>query len=337
MTSPPFKKLKPWHLMLKRGELKEVTLQPGSFLSDSEIKDKYNHKYYPYPERLTTEISESTILWYEKGAHKECPQYVNEEGEIEEYPHVLYGGEEREIAGIFLKNVIPQDVQDKAFAALEKMKWHGPSREETKTAVARQRGKIDPKELTIGVVRPRHKAVVMPSRDTKKNHEQLLSLVPLWEIIAACFSRVLPNYFGLHNSPRTHAGPLPDFGGIPDYLRQWFMPVNATTPFSTVTLLRSCPASIHKDRNARKDQHNFACLTSLGSDFKGGRFCLIEYGMKVPVRPGDLFIAQTTREWHYNVDPVIGVKYSIICYYQRRLANPKLQREGLGAAGGDSL
>jgi hypothetical protein len=62
MTSPPCKKLKPWHPMLKSGELEEVTLQPVSFLSDNEIKDKY--KYYPHPERLTTEISESTSLWH---------------------------------------------------------------------------------------------------------------------------------------------------------------------------------------------------------------------------------------------------------------------------------
>jgi hypothetical protein len=112
--------------------------------------------------------------------------------------------------------------------------------------------------------------------------------------------------------------------------------LRAQTPFSTVTLLQSCPASVHKDRNATKHQHNFACLTSLGEKdekgkpkFSGGRFCLIEYGLEIPILPGDLFIGQTTREWHYNTTPVKGLKYSMIGYYQPRNANPTKDRSRL--------
>ena len=119
----------------------------------------------------------------------------------------------------------------------------------------------------------------------------------------------------------------PEFGGIQQELRHF------VTSFSNVTLLRSCPAAIHKDQgNARKNQTSFTCLTSVGRRdkkgevvFSGGTFCLIEYGIKIPVRPGDILIAQTTREWHCNVKPVKGVKYSIVCYYRRRLADPNLK------------
>ena len=49
---------------------------------------------------------------------------------------------------------------------------------------------------------------------------------------------------------------------------------------------------------------------------------MIEYGIKIPVKPGDLLIAQTTREWHCNTTPVAGIKYSLVCYYHKLLAKP---------------
>jgi hypothetical protein len=197
-------------------------------------------------------------------------------------------------------------------------------RPETKAAVERQKGnKVEPKELTIGVTHPRNKPKdLMPSVGTRKNAEHLRNLIPLWREIAGCFQKVLPAYFRIQNAPGAKAGPEPAHGGLPDYLRNWLGPENSDSIFSTLTLLRSCPASIHKDRNANKDQHNFACLTSLDSGFSGGRFCLIEYGIGVPIQPGDLFIGQTTREWHYNTTPVSGKKYSMIGYFHPRLVNP---------------
>jgi hypothetical protein len=355
MTSPPFKKLKPWHLMLKHRGLEEVTLQPGNFLSDREIKDKYKHTYLDPKQfaRLGKEgrtIEKSTLFWYPAGVY-------------DNYPTELYGGEKREIAGVYLQGVIRREVQDEAFAALEQMKWAEPKRPETKTAVGRQKGnKVEPKELTIGVTHPRNKPNdLMPSVDTRKNADHLRHLIPLWKEVAGCFQKVLPAYSRLQNSPGyvslqdpdAPAQPLPDYGGIPRELRNWLGPENGDAMFSTLTLLRSCPASVHKDRNANKDQHNFACLTSLGDKdkkgklkFSGGRFCLIEYGLEIPILPGDLFIGQTTREWHYNTTPVTGVKYSMIGYYQPRLAKPDKDRSrleppkeehGLGAVGGDPL
>src|ERR1700682_3845968 len=51
---------------------------------------------------------------------------------------------------------------------------------------------------------------------------------------------------------------LPAYGGIPADLRILL------TVFSTITTLKSCPASIHKDGgNARKDQKSFTCLTTV--------------------------------------------------------------------------
>jgi hypothetical protein len=85
--------------------------------------------------------------------------------------------------------------------------------------------------------------------------------------------------------------------------------------------------AVHKDGgNARKDQTSFTCLTTVrDEDFKGGgEFCFPEYGLLIPVKPGDILIGQTTREWHYNISSVQGTKYSMVAYYRRNLANPKM-------------
>jgi len=66
--------------------------------------------------------------------------------------------------------------------------------------------------------------------------------------------------------------------------------------------------------------------TVRGTEYEGGVFCLPEYGLKIPVQPGDVLIALTAREWHCNLTPVRGTKYSIVCYYQWRLTNPKMRR-----------
>jgi hypothetical protein len=127
MTSPPFKNLKPWHLMLKKGELDQITLEPGSFLSDREIKDKYKHTYLDKKQsaRLGKEgrtIKKSTLFWYPAGAY-------------DKYPTELYGGGQREIAGVYLQGVIRQEVQGEAFAALEQMKWDEPKHDDISNCV----------------------------------------------------------------------------------------------------------------------------------------------------------------------------------------------------------
>jgi hypothetical protein len=143
-------------------------------------------------------------------------------------------------------------------------------------------------------------------------------------------SRTIPTYYSKQNQilsleerekerkERTGRKPGTEFGGTPDELR---IPLSI---FTAVTLLHCCPAAIHKDNNARKDQWNFSCLTSVGGDFTGGTFCLLEHGLRVPVKPGDILIAQTTKEWHCNLTPVEGKKYSIVAYYANQIANPLL-------------
>lgn len=59
--------------------------------------------------------------------------------------------------------------------------------------------------------------------------------------------------------------------------------------------------------------------------YAGGAFCLLEYGIQIPLQPGDLLITATAREWHRNVTPVQGEKYSIVAYYRTGVDNPKMK------------
>src|SRR5262249_44199910 len=161
------------HSMLRRGLLDEVTLEAGSFLSDREIKDNWKHKYHPDSPKFQT-IKKSTLFWYPPGVYKM-------------YPRTIYGGEQREMSCIFLKNVIPADIREKAVAGLEAMKWVNPKRTETKTAIAFQKGNTPPKELNIGrflVADKKTKSrLITLSDDTKRNLEPLKALDPLFNKI----------------------------------------------------------------------------------------------------------------------------------------------------------
>jgi hypothetical protein len=306
---PPYKA---WHRLRRDGELDEIILTPGRFLSDGEIKRKYKHRYYPSPEQITDEITRNTIFWYAPGEYK-----------LYKPTHPL----QAEIAGIYLKNVLSLEGQEEALRGLEQMDWdkHPPHRSETKPAIERQEGLKRPGELLFGYT---NIMTIERTIVSRKQGGALGHLEPLLREMDACFARTLPAYYSLQNRPKSIAErnaelgkqKQPEFGGISQEFRHFL------TAFSTITLLRSCPSAIHKDGgNARADQTSFTCLTSVGSGFKGGTFCLIEYGIKIPVRPGDILIAQTTREWHYNTTPVEGTKYSVVCYYRRGLANPKLK------------
>lgn len=312
---PPYKQLKPWHEMLKKGELDQVTLTPD-FLPDQEIKEReLRHKYYPRPSRIKTEITRSTIFWHAPGRYSPTPPL------------------KQEIAGVFLKGVLSRESQDMARAGLDAMKWPLPHRPETETAIKKQRGYTTPGELTMGYTR---RLTIERTKPVREQAAQFRRLAPLMNEMNACFARVLPVYYRMQNIPKSEnerwaeieANRQPEFGGIGREFRQFL------TAFSTLALLKSCPSSIHKDGgNARPDQASFTCLTSVGEldekgnpKFKGGQFCLIEYGVKIPVKPGDIFIGQTNREWHCNIGHVRGLKYSIVCYYIRSIGSPKLRR-----------
>jgi hypothetical protein len=68
---------------------------------------------------------------------------------------------------------------------------------------------------------------------------------------------------------------------------------------------------VHLDTG--NDPDAMSVLTVVG-DFSGGDFCFPEYGIGIPIRPGDLLIARTNQEYHCNVGEVTGTRHSVIAY-----------------------
>jgi hypothetical protein len=291
---------KHWKLLVKSGAIDQIVLQPGSFLGEKELK-ALNHRYYPAPEVIPTTITRDTLFWYP----------------------------DKTVAAVYLKNRIGQTAQDEALAGFREFVWTPPTtRGETRTAVERQQGNVAPGELLFGHLdRGTHEQ----TRVTREQFPAFLKLARILKEMNDIFSRTLPREFGQQNRPKPEAEKWkeyfdiglkkPEYGGIPMEFRMLL------TAFSTTTLLKSCPASLHKDGgNARLDQTSFTCLTTVReSDFVGGGvFCFLEYGLKIPVGPGDILIGQTHKEWHLNLTPVQGTKYSMVVYYRRNMANPKM-------------
>ena len=268
-------------------------------MPDKDLR-KSIHAYWPKPQGLR-KLERDTILWYPG---------------------------KQEIAGLFLKNRIPLPARELALTGFRQMEWITPKRAETKTAVSYQKGNtVTPGELLFGHI---DRGSIEQTKVTLAQGVAFACIAPILLHMTNIFARALPKYFGQQNRPFSDDSKWaayhkkdesrPEYGGIPTEVRAFL------TAFSSVTLLRSCPASLHKDGgNARKDQTSFTALTSVGDgEFSGGAFSLIEYGLEIPVKPGDLLLAQTHREWHLNLSPVKGVKYSMVAYFRRNLANPKM-------------
>ena len=291
---------KNWKQLAADGLLDQVVLQPDSFVTDKELRG-VKHTYPDHLE-VTTTIERDTLFWYPG---------------------------KKEVAALYLQQRIPKAAQDQALEGFRAMNWKPPTtRKETATAIARQEGNIAPGELLFGYM---DRGSIEKTKTTREQGPAFAKLGRILTEMNNIVSRTLPKWYAEQNRElkdvvkwqaynRKHEV-LPEYGGIPADLRILL------TAFSTITVLKSCPASIHKDGgNARKDQTSFTCLTTVREDDGGGggEFCFIEYGLRVPVKPGDILIGQTTREWHCNLSPVRGTKYSMVAYYRRNLANPKM-------------
>jgi hypothetical protein len=80
---------------------------------------------------------------------------------------------------------------------------------------------------------------------------------------------------------------------------------------------------VHKD-SANADAGP-TCLTTLGK-FTGGLLLFPQFGLELPVQPGDLIIAATHRHWHCNIRKRVGTRYSLITHYRERLVDKLVRR-----------
>ena len=206
---------------------------------------------------------------------------------------------------LFLKNIVPASVQNEAWDGLEKMVFKDPTRSETKGAIEFNgpSATVRAGELLFGYMDSGWIRMATATLEQQAEYEKLR---PILQKLNAQFARTLPRHFAEQN--RLIPAPFRQYG----------------TALSTISFLKSCPSAVHKDAG---NGLSLTVMTTVGKDSSGGPFCVLEYGLKIPVKPGDVLIAATAREWHVNLTPVQGTKYSIIGYYRRGLASPKRLEE----------
>lgn len=224
---------------------------------------------------------------------------------------------------LFLKNVIPQDIQDEALLGLKAMKFKTTDKSNRKELKGANNFNLSPMradydkpvrypgtitggagELNYGFY-ARHK--IDQFTPTKKQLVAFQQCFSLLTEMSNVFARNLPRKFMEQNV------------GTPAEFR-----LAGHTPFSSVAILKSAPSAVHTDA---RNGNNFACMTSINDPndpYDGGAFCFVEFGVQIAVRPGDLLIASTPRDWHANLTPVKGTKYSIVCYFKKVLTHPRL-------------
>lgn len=298
------KQFKHWSLLVQQGLAEQVFLEPESFLTKKELISNRN-KYFPKPKTIPITVTKDTVFRY---------PIVNGKSDI---------------AAVYLQDRLTQRAQDEAREGFRKMKWDVPERDETATAIRRQNGYTKPGELLFGWT---DQGSIEKTTEFKEQPDAWNHMGRILTEINTLYARTLPFYWGMQNRPVSDEArwlerargkgkkPSPDYGGINENVR------HGLTAFSTITCLKSCPSSLHTDRgNAPGGQPSFTALTTLREpSFKsGGQFCFLEYGLIIPVAPGDVLFGETTREWHLNITPVKGTKYSMVCYYRKDLGNPK--------------
>jgi hypothetical protein len=203
---------------------------------------------------------------------------------------------------VYLKDHIPLRLRNRARKAVDAMNFPDPTRAETKGATEFNAhlgpAGVRAGELLFGFMDRGYVRMTKPTREQESEYGQLK---PLLRSLNAQFARLLPAEYAKQNRE------------IPAEFRQF------ATAFSTTTILKSAPASVHKDSG---NGLSLTCMTTVSQDASGGEFCLLEYGLRIPIKPGDVLIAATCREWHVNLTPVRGTKYSIITYFRRGLTSP---------------
>lgn len=168
---------------------------------------------------------------------------------------------------VYLKDHIPLRLRNRAQEALDVMIFKDPTREETKDATEfnAQLGPVAVRagELLFGFMDRGYIRMTNPTREQESEYGQLKPL--LWKLNAQ-FARILPAEYARQNRE------------IPADFRQF------GTAFSTTSILKSAPASVHKDAG---NGLSLTCMTTVATEgeYSGGEFCVLEYGLKIPVRP----------------------------------------------------
>src|ERR1017187_3891787 len=282
-------KIPHWSRLVKEGLLTERTLMTVHKHKDLQ---KLNYEHLSDSKYALDTLTKSTICYYPNG----------------DVLALFLKGDIFKSSRKALPALIPKSIRDLAFEGLSQVKFtkdtkgfKKPTRPETKNAVL---WNPDARELAFGYT---DQGSIELSLAARHQAEHYAKVMPLLRLVNGIYARVLPKEY---TAASRHLVARKRF-------RQ------AGTTFTTVTVNRNLPTALHKDS---KNHPGLIAMTTLAAPgTTGGEFCFPQYALKVPVKPGDLLIAATSREWHCNLSPVVGLKFSVVCY-KRRLSNLMMLR-----------
>lgn len=145
---------------------------------------------------------------------------------------------------------------------------------------------------------------VRETRFSLENPEKFKETFPLIRSINKEYKKLLPNYFKAQNKKaKTTLFKIPQ------------------TAFTTITTNVNFQTSIHKDIG--DDIEGFGNLVVIErGNYKGGETCMVQYGIGVNVRQGDILFMDV-HEWHGNLPLKLknkaSVRMSIVCYLRSKL------------------
>ena len=208
---------------------------------------------------------------------------------------------------IYLKNVIPAAVRNSALPGLEKMKFYSadsaPRKAVKSAAKLRKPGqkRENAGYLEFGI-RDSPYTGIKPYAPNSKQAAQWEQIKPLVDYMDGILQKCVPLFFKGQNLTKRRKAQKHR--------------ATKTSSFNQVTVLHRAPTSVHLDSN--NSETGFTVLTTVGK-YTGGEFVLPQYGICVPIQPGDVLICQTHKEWHGNWRKVEGHRYSIIGYRRESL------------------
>ena len=145
---------------------------------------------------------------------------------------------------------------------------------------------------------------VRETRFSLENPEKFKETFPLIRSINKEYKKLLPKYFKAQNKKaKTTLFKIPQ------------------TAFTTITTNVNFQTSIHKDIG--DDIEGFGNLVVIErGNYKGGETCMVQYGIGVNVRQGDILFMDV-HEWHGNLPLKLknkaSVRMSIVCYLRTKL------------------
>jgi hypothetical protein len=237
---------------------------------------------------------------------------------------------EGKFKALFLKadgdKPIPQKHYDQALRGLEALKFN--------KAKISQRASIKQtrigEELLLGWKKEKARREDRIRRATRDQVGEHIGLEPLFWDFECAMREHLPSYWNHHmrQAFKLVKRPGEQLKTLDKVKNPWHRQLLEMTfgrsafygllfaHFSTITLNRNILFGAHEDGNNMPG--TMGCLTALG-DYGGGILCLPRLGAAFDIRPRDLLIADTNEEFHTNLGPIVGKRYSVVAYLHSSL------------------